>query len=63
MHGECWGKMKIIITKPCRANILSGEIEVTENEANRLMLLGLAEIRTERIEPEKETKKKTTRKV
>ena len=55
--------MKIIITKPCRANILSGEIEVTENEANRLMLLGLAEIRTERIEPEKETKKKTTRKV
>ena len=29
--------MRITITKPCRANVLSGEVEVTENEDGKLI--------------------------
>ena len=54
--------MKVTITKPCRVNVISGEVEVTEGEANRLMILNLAEIKTEIVVPE-EKKRKTTRKV
>ena len=34
--------MKVKINKPCRVNLLSGEVEVTKEEADRLFLLGLA---------------------
>lgn len=49
--------MKVRITKPCRVSLLSGEVEVSEQEYNRLALLGLIE---ERETPEVE--KKQTRK-
>lgn len=42
--------MKVKIIKPGRVNALEGEVEVTEQEAARLFLLGLAE-------PVKEPKK------
>ena len=51
--------MKVIITRPARVNILSGEVEVTPDEFNRLVLLGLAEVKEVRETPEV---KKTTRK-
>ena len=35
--------MKLRITKPVRVNCLKGEVEVEENEATRLFLLGAAE--------------------
>ena len=35
--------MKVRITKPTRVNLLSGEVEVTDIEYNRLMLLGAVE--------------------
>lgn len=56
--------MKVRITKPTRVNLLSGEVEVSEQEYNRLLILGAAEPLTEkemRETPEAE-KKKTTRK-
>ena len=52
--------MKIRITKPCRVNVLSGEVEVSNQEANRLFILGLAEVETEketRTVKEKKTRK------
>lgn len=56
--------MKVKINKPCRVNLLSGEIEVTKAEADRLFLLGLAEPeeRETRIITEKETKTRKTKK-
>jgi len=36
--------MEVKIIKPCRVNCLSGKVEVTQNEANRLFLLGLADM-------------------
>lgn len=48
--------MKVKITKPTRVNLLSGEVEVTDVEYNRLVLLGICEplIEKKQIEiPEK----------
>lgn len=53
--------MKIRITKPCRVNVLCGEVVVTNQEAERLFLLGLAEIDSEK-ETRTEAKEKKTRK-
>ena len=52
--------MKVKITKPIWFNILGGEAEVTEQEADRLFLLGAAEPMEERQIPE--VQKKQTRK-
>lgn len=55
--------MKVRITKPTRLFLLSGEVEVTEQEYERLCVLGAVEplIENEVIEtPEKQ--KRTTRK-
>lgn len=55
--------MKVKITKPMRVNLLSGEVEVSELEYNRLLILGAVEplMEKEKIEaPEK--KQRTTRK-
>ena len=35
--------MKAKINKPCRVNILSGDVEISEQEWERLSLLGLLE--------------------
>ena len=51
--------MKVKITKPCRVNLISGEVEVTKQEFERLSVLGLIDT-TEKEVPEVE--KKTTRK-
>lgn len=53
-------QMKIRLICPSRVNALSGECEVTKDEANRLLLLGVAEAIEEKETPEKV--KKTTRK-
>jgi hypothetical protein len=52
--------MKVKITKPIRVNALGGEVEVTQQEYDRLVLLGAAEIKEVREIPE--TPKRTTRK-
>lgn len=52
--------MKVKITKPCRVSILYGEVEVTQQEYDRLMILGVAEAKETREIPE--VPKKTTRK-
>lgn len=52
--------MKIRITKPIRVNALGGEVEVTREEYDRLVLLGAAEVTETREIPEKA--KRTTRK-
>ena len=44
--------MKVKIDKPARVNILSGEVEVTEQEYQRLMLLGFVAKKEERVIPE-----------
>ena len=51
--------MKVLINKPCRVNVLSGEVEVDQTEAIRLFLLGLAEVKKEyeTRTVQKETKK------
>lgn len=54
--------MKVRITKPTRVNLLSGEVEVSDVEYNRLMLLGAVEpvIEKEKIEvPEQKVERKT----
>lgn len=54
--------MKVRITKPTRVNLLSGEVEVTGIEYNRLMLLGVGEpvIEKEQREvPEQKVERKT----
>lgn len=52
--------MKIRITKPIRVNCLSGEVEVTESEFNRLVLLNAVELVKEQREiPEKAIERKT----
>ena len=54
--------MKVRITKPTRVNLLSGEVEVTDIEYNRLMLLGVGEpvIEKEQREvPEQKVERKT----
>lgn len=52
--------MKVKITRPIRVSILSGEVEVTEQEYNRLLVLDAIESAEEREIPEKQ--KRTTRK-
>ena len=52
--------MKVKITKPCRVNLLSGEVEVTEQEFHRLQILGLIDTVEKKEIPE--VKEKTTRK-
>lgn len=52
--------MKVRITKPTWVNILGGEVEVTQVEYDRLMLLGAAEPMELREVPE--VQKKQTRK-
>lgn len=52
--------MKVRITKPTWVNILGGEVEVTQVEYDRLMLLGAAEPMEVREVPE--VQKKQTRK-
>lgn len=56
--------MKVRITKPTRVNLLSGEVEVSEQEYNRLLILGAAEplIEKEMRETPEVEKKRTTRK-
>lgn len=56
--------MKVRINKPCRVNILSGEVEVTEQEANRLLTMSLIDSLEERETRivEKETKTRKTKK-
>ena len=57
--------MKVRITKPTRVNCLSGEVEVTDVEYNRLKLFGVVEpiIEKQAIEtPEKTVEKRVTRK-
>lgn len=59
------GKSMIVrINKPCRVNILSGEVEVTEQEANRLLTMSLIDSLEERETRivEKETKTRKTKK-
>ena len=53
--------MKVRIDKPCRVNLLSGEVEVSETEYKRLMILGLVSKTAEKETPEEKTQK-TTRK-
>ena len=49
--------MKIRITKPIRVNALGGEVEVSDEEFKRLLLLGAAEPlivkKTEKVVKEK----------
>ena len=52
--------MKVKITKPIRVNALGGEIEVTKEELDRLVLLGAAEPMEVREIPE--VPKRQTRK-
>lgn len=52
--------MKVKVIKPARVNALPCEVEVTESEAERLFLLGLAEPVLKRETPEKAVR--TTRK-
>lgn len=47
--------MKVKITKPCRVNLISGEVEVTRQEYERLSVLGLIDT-TEKEVPEVKTK-------
>lgn len=57
--------MKVKITKPTRVNLLSGEVEITDQEYARLQLLGAVEpmIEKKKIEiPETKIEKKTTSK-
>ena len=48
--------MKVKITKPCRVNLISGEVEVTKQEFERLSVLGLIDTTTEKEVPEVKTK-------
>lgn len=50
--------MKVFIKKPIRVNIISGEVEVTEQELRRLVLLDACEFIEERETPEKKTTRK-----
>ena len=52
--------MKVRITKPIRVNVLGGEVEVTQFEFDRLVLLGAAEPMEVREIPE--VPKRQTRK-
>lgn len=48
--------MKVKINKPCRVNVLSGDVEVSRQEFDRLSMLGLiekAEPKAEKKEPKK----------
>lgn len=51
--------MKVRINKPCRVNVLPCVVEVTPQEADRLFILGNAEIVAEK---ETRTVKKETKK-
>lgn len=51
--------MKITITKPCRVNLISGEVEVTKQEYERLSVLGLTDTAEKEVP---EVKTKVTRK-
>lgn len=51
--------MKVIITKPIRLNVLSGVVEVTEQEFHRLKIFNAAEVVEERETPERAEKKIT----
>ena len=53
--------MKVKIIKPARVNLLSGECEVTKQEADRLFLLGLAVCENAKM-PEEKIEKKTRKK-
>ena len=52
--------MKVKITRPIRVKCLSGEVEVTQQEYERLQRMGAIEVADEREIPEKQ--KRTTRK-
>lgn len=54
--------MKVILKHPTRVNALSGEVEVTREEFERLMILNAVEVAETREVPEKAVEKKTTRK-
>lgn len=54
--------MKVILKHPTRVNALSGEVEVTREEFERLMILNAVEVVETREVPEKAVEKKTTRK-
>lgn len=49
--------MKVIIKRPIRVNIISGEVEVTDQELRRLVLLDACEFIEERETPEKKAKR------
>lgn len=48
--------MKVKLTKPIRVNAEGGEVEVSEQEAERLFVLGAAEVVTENKEEKKKKK-------
>ena len=52
--------MKVKLKRPIRVNCLSGEVEVTQQEYERLLRMGAIEVADEREIPEKQ--KRTTRK-
>lgn len=54
--------MKVKITRPIRVNVLAGEVEVTEQEYNRLLVLNAIESAEERETPEIEKKTRRARK-
>lgn len=49
--------MKVIIKRPIRVNIISGVVEVSEQEFRRLQFFNAAEVVEERETPEKKVKR------
>ena len=50
--------MKVKITKPCRVNLISGEVEVTKQEYERLSVLGLIEPNEKAVQSEEKVVKR-----
>lgn len=54
--------MKVILKHPVRVNALSGEVEVTREEFERLLILNAVEVAETRETPEKAIEKKKAKK-
>jgi hypothetical protein len=50
--------MKVILKHPTRVNALSGEVEVTRQEYERLLLLGAVEPETKAVQDESKVVKR-----
>lgn len=50
--------MRVKITKPCWINVLEGEVEVTEQEYQRMVALKLVEPENKKIDEAKTAKRK-----